>query len=100
MVKPPKTLAEWLALIAALSASLATLAGAGLGMGEYVRRVAEEVYDAREEQETRMATLQYLLKDCRERIMLPDDREQLRAQIRRAASEIGVSVDLQECAIR
>lgn len=100
MVKPPKTLAEWFALIAALSASLATLAGAGLGMGEYVRRVANDVYDARQEQETRMGTLQYLMKDCRERIMLPEERERLREQIRRAAAEIGVQVNLETCNLR
>lgn len=99
-MKPPKTIAEWFALIAALSAALGTLATAGLGMGEYVRAVANEVYDAREERETRLATLQYLLKDCRERVMPIEEREALREQIRRAGQQIGVEVDLQGCVVR
>lgn len=96
-VKAPKTVGEWAGLIAALSASLGTLAATGLGLGEYVRSVANSVYDERQERETRLGTLQYLLKDCRERIMPQDERDALVAQALRVAAEL--DVEIRDCRI-
>lgn len=97
-IKLPTTLAGWVGLGAAVSALVGSFVTGGLWVSDYIRTVAEQVYEEREERAARLGNLNYLLKDCRDRIMLEPDRERLRDQIRTTAAQMGVEVNLENCA--
>jgi len=94
----PKTLAGWVGLGAAVSALIGSFVTGGFWVSDYIRTVAEQVYEEREEREARLGNLNYLLKDCRDRIMPPQERDRLRDQIRMTAAQMGVEVNLETCA--
>ena len=97
-IKLPTTLGGWVGLGAAVSALIGSFVTGGLWVSDYIRNVAEQVYEEREEREARLSNLNYLLKDCRERIMPEPERDRLRDQIRRTAAQLGVEANLETCA--
>ena len=97
-IKLPTTLGGWVGLGAAVSALVGSFVTGGLWVSDYIRTVAEQVYEEREEREARLGNLNYLLKDCRDRIMPELERERLRDQIRITAAQMRVEVNLETCA--